>query len=163
MADSQAIILKATAADAREILALQKLVFREEAELYDDWEIPPLTQTLEDLQREMQEQVFLKALLGTQIIGAVRARLEEITCHIGRLMVHPEWQRCGIGTRLMKEIEARFPVVRRFEVFTGSRSEGNIRLYRRLGYEPFVSLATSPKLTLVYLQKRQQVAPDPPA
>ena len=155
MTEPQVIILKATAEDAREILALQKLAFRDEAELYNDWSIPPLTQTLEEIQKQFEDHAFLKAMLGSQLVGSVRARLEEGTCHIGRLMVHPEWQRCGIGTRLMKEIEMRFPTVQRFEVFTGSKSEANIRLYQRLGYEAFVSLAVSPQMKLVYLQKRQ--------
>lgn len=149
------MIVKATRDDAREILALQKLAFRSEAELYDDWSISPLTQTLEDIQAQFNDHVFFKAIIGSQIVGSVRARLEEDTCHVGRLMVHPEWQRGGIGTRLMREVESRFSQARQFEVFTGSKSEGNIRFYTRLGYEPCVSLAVSPRMTLLYLRKNQ--------
>lgn len=151
-----AMILKATADDASEILALQKLAFRGEAELYDDWSIPPLTQTLEEIQKQFEDHTFLKALMGSQIVGSVRARLEEDTCFVGRLIVHPEWQRGGIGTRLMREIEARMAGARQFEVFTGSRSEGNIRFYNRLGYEACVSLAVSPRMTLLYMRKKRQ-------
>jgi ribosomal protein S18 acetylase RimI-like enzyme len=67
-------------------------------------------------------------------VGSVRGRLEGDTCHIGRLVVHPRLQRRGIGARLMREIEGRFPKARRYELFTGHLSEGNLRLYRRLGY-----------------------------
>ena len=42
-------ITRASAADANEILSLQKLAYRSEAEIYDDWTLPPLHQTLEEI------------------------------------------------------------------------------------------------------------------
>jgi len=83
----------------------------------------------------------------------VRAREMYGTCHIGRLVVSPPAQGRGIGTRLMQEIEASFPSARRFELFTGSRSEGNLRLYRRLGYLPCREQSTPNGVTLVFLEK----------
>jgi hypothetical protein len=53
----------------------------------------------------------------------------------------------------MREIEASFPDARRYELFTGHLSEGNLRLYRRLGYEEFREEEISPSLRLVYLEK----------
>ena len=41
------MITKALYSDLEEILALQKLAYQSEAELYDDYTIPPLTQSLE--------------------------------------------------------------------------------------------------------------------
>ena len=46
------IIKRATIADAEEILSLQKLVYESEAEIYNDFTIPPLTQTLEEIKAE---------------------------------------------------------------------------------------------------------------
>jgi ribosomal protein S18 acetylase RimI-like enzyme len=67
--------------------------------------------------------------------------------------VHPGTQGRGIGTLLMRHIEGSFPSVARFELFTGSRSEGNLRLYERLGYQRFRETALSPTVTLVFLEK----------
>jgi hypothetical protein len=53
----------------------------------------------------------------------------------------------------MREIEASFPEAERYELFAGHLSEGNLRLYRRLGYEEFREEAISPALRLVYLEK----------
>jgi hypothetical protein len=41
----------------------------------------------------------------------------------------------------------------RFELFTGSRSEGNIRLYRRHGYEITRRERLSEQVTLVLMSK----------
>ena len=139
--------------DAPEILVLQKLVYKSEAELYNDYNLPPLVQTPAELKTELEEVVCLKAVQGDRIIGSVRAREQEGTCHIGRLIVHPAWQGQGLGQKLMAAIEAEFPGAERFELFTGSLSQRNLRFYARQGYERFASKELSPEVTLVLLQK----------
>lgn len=146
-------IRPATAVDAEPILALQRLCYESEARLYDDWSIPPLTQTLAELQAEFASSVVLKASLAGRIVGSVRARAAGGCCQIGRLIVHPDFQRRGIGSQLMQEIERAFAAVDRFELFTGSRSEGNLRLYEALGYRRCLVREISPKLSFVYLEK----------
>ena len=149
-------ILPADISDAAEILELQKLAYQSEAVLYDDWSIPPLTQTLDEIKKEFDEMTFLKVCDSGRLIGSVRASIDDGTCRIGRLMVHSEFQHKGIGTRLLLAIETEFPHARRFELFTGSRSAGNIRLYERLDYQIFHTDRLSPQVELVFLEKLRQ-------
>ncbi len=146
---------RAHAGDAAAILELQKLAYQSEARLYDDWNLPPLTQTLDSMRAEFDGGVVLKACLNARIVGSVRAREADGACHVGRLIVSPGLQGQGIGTRLMRAIEAEFPATERFELFTGSRSEANLRLYERLGYQRCREQVLSPAVTLVYLEKRR--------
>jgi ribosomal protein S18 acetylase RimI-like enzyme len=139
--------------EAEQILKLQRLCYRTEAALYDDWALPPLTQTLRELLEQYDDHTILAAWLGQVVVGSVRARLEDGTCHVGRLVVHPRLQGRGLGTRLMREIEASFPEAERYELFTGHLSEGNLRFYRTLGYEEFREEVISRTLRLVYLDK----------
>jgi ribosomal protein S18 acetylase RimI-like enzyme len=74
-------------------------------------------------------------------------------CHIGRLIVHPDFQRNGIGTRLLRAIEAQFPAAEKYELFTGSLSHANIRLYQRHGYAVQREQALSATVTLVFMAK----------
>jgi len=143
----------ATAADAAEILALQHLAYESEARLYNDWSIAPMVQTLESLIAEIQVATVLKATDGVAIVGSVRATLAEEICLIGRLMVAPDHQGQGIGTALLGAIEEMFPQARAFELFTGSRSEGNIRLYVRCGYAVIGTRPASDAITLTVLRK----------
>ncbi|HEU5137269.1 MAG TPA: GNAT family N-acetyltransferase [Steroidobacteraceae bacterium] len=146
-------IMRASPEDAGAILELQKLAYESEARLYDDWTLPPLTQTLSGLRDEFATSMVLKAMEGDRIVGSVRARVTDGRCEIGRLVVRPELQGRGVGTMLMRHIEAGFPQVRAFELFTGSRSEANIRLYERLGYCRTREKKVSPAVTLVFLEK----------
>ena len=150
-------ILHADICDADEILALQKLAYESEALLYDDWTIPPLTQTLTDFEAEFGNKVVLKAVDGDTIVGSVRASLDGATCRIGRLIVHPEHQRKGIGSLLMARIERTFPRAERFELFTGTRSANNIRLYKRLGYREYREENLSPQVRIVFMEKRNKL------
>ncbi len=147
------LIGSARVEDAEQILKLQRLCYRPEAALYDDWTLPPLMQTLRELLAQYYDHTILAARLGEEVVGSVRARLEDGTCHVGRLVVHPRLQGRGLGTRLMREIEASLPEAERYELFTGHLSEGNFRLYRRLGYREFREEVVSPALRLVYLRK----------
>ncbi|WP_255989981.1 GNAT family N-acetyltransferase [Chitinolyticbacter albus] len=143
----------ATLADAPAILALQRLAYRSEAELYDDWTLPPLTQTLAALQAEFASGIVLKAEYGSELVGSVRALRVQGEGRIGRLIVHPERQRQGIGSALLRAIESACGT-ERLVLFTGSRSEGNLRLYQRHGYVRSHTAVLSPAVELVYLQKQ---------
>jgi ribosomal protein S18 acetylase RimI-like enzyme len=147
------IIEQASLEDAPAILALQKTAYKSEAEIYGDYTIPPLTQTLDEIEGDFENQLVLKASLEGRVVGSVRGYAEGRTCFIGRLVVFPEFQNRGIGSQLMEEIETRFGHAERFELFTGDKSERNLRFYRKRGYEAFRSESVTEHLTLVYLEK----------
>ncbi|MTE18248.1 GNAT family N-acetyltransferase [Streptomyces sp. TRM43335] len=155
-------ISAATDVDAEQILKLQYLCYQSEAALYGDYGIEPLTQTLDDLRAELARGCVLVARLGEEVVGSVRGRVEDDgTAVIGKLIVHPRMQRHGLGGRLLSAIEARLAEERsakRYRLSTGHRSEGNIRLYRRLGYLPVATERVSPRLDMVTLEK----FPEPP-
>jgi ribosomal protein S18 acetylase RimI-like enzyme len=147
------VIRKAAVENAEEILDLQKLAYQSEAAIYDDYNIPPLTQSLEEIRDDFENMVFLVAEINGKIIGSVRAFAKSGTCHIGRLIVHPDYQNQGIGTQLLSKIEEMFSKSRRFELFTGHRSEKNLYLYQKLGYNTFREETVTKELKLVYLEK----------
>ena len=50
------IIKQALKEDLREILTLQKLAYQSEAEIYNDYSIPPLIQTLDKIKEDFSVQ-----------------------------------------------------------------------------------------------------------
>ncbi|WP_127818683.1 GNAT family N-acetyltransferase, partial [Microbacterium sp. CPCC 204701] len=93
--------------DAGEVLTLQRAAFVQEALIYGTPEMPPLTQTLEELEAELRENLGCVALDGTRIVGAVRARRDGGLLLIGRIAIAPDQQGRGIGTTLLAAVEDR--------------------------------------------------------
>lgn len=146
-------ILPAQLPDAESILALQQAAYQSEARLYNDWLIPPLVQTLEDLRAEFATTTVLKALSEGKLVGSVRASMTAGVVQIGRLVVAPGLQGRGIGSAMLRAIEACFPGARCYELFTGSLSVDNIRLYQRHGYGVVREEVLGPTVVLVFMRK----------
>ena len=145
-------IIKARETDLQTILDLQYTAYQSEAKLFNSQDIPPLKQTIEEVCDEFRKGIILKAVYNNIIVGSVRAYSENGTAYIGKLMVHPEYQGNGIGTKLLCEIEKYYPN-ERYELFTSTRSINNIKMYEKLGYHKFKEKMINDKLCLVYLEK----------
>ena len=143
----------ATIDDAQEILALQKLAYQSEAKIYNDFNIPPLHQTLDEIKAEFANQQFLKFCEKGRMVGSVRTYIKDGTCYIGKLIVHPECQNRGIGTKLLQEIENTIDHVNRYELFTGHKSRKNLYLYEKNGYKIFRRQQVTDDLTIVFMEK----------
>jgi ech hydrogenase subunit C len=149
-------ISSADIADAPAILALQKLAYQSEAELYNDFTLSPLTQTLEQIKADFADKTFFKAQIEESIVGSARVYVKEDTCYIGRLIVNPLFQNLGIGRKLLNCIEKEFAKVdgvKRFEVFTGQKSRRVLYFYQKLGYKAFKSARVSQVRERIYMEK----------
>lgn len=148
-----ATISQAVYSDLEDILALQRIAYESEAALIGDYTIPPLTQTIREIKDEFRVARFLKAEIDTRIVGSVRAEVQDGTCYIKRLIVHPNIQNRGIGSSLLTAIEQDYPRVERYELFTGKKSESNHIFYTRRGYSPFKEEHVNERLTFLYYEK----------
>src|SRR5690554_7439991 len=86
-----------TTAHAGELLTVRRASFVVEAQLYNDPNIPALTQTLEALQIDLESDdvVMLRAWEGPRLIGSIRVGLEGDKATMGRLAAGPGKQ--GLG------------------------------------------------------------------
>jgi len=151
---NNSIVIKySTLTDAEEILRLQKSAFFEQGLLYNNFNLPPLLETIDDIQNAFSNNSIFKAELNNVIAGSVRAAVTDRTCYISRLVVDPEQQNRGIGKMLMAHVESIFQnQAERFELFTGQKSEKNITFYRKSGYEIF-KIDSNYTVPVVYMEK----------
>ncbi|MBX6167364.1 GNAT family N-acetyltransferase [Thermobispora bispora] len=144
--------MRARPEDAGEILTVQRAAYVTEAQLYGDPFIAPLLESVGQVAEAIATGTVLKAVAGSRIVGAVRGRLTGTTCLVGRLVVAPDRQRQGIGSALLTALHESVPEAAAFDLFTGHLSEGNLRLYRRLGYRETRRERVADHLTLVHLR-----------
>lgn len=150
-------IVDAEIQDLEEILKLQYLAYQSEAKLHNSDRIPPLLQTLKDIENEYHTGLILKGVdENNKIIGSVRGSVEGNTLYIGKLIVHPDYQRRGYGKQLLTAIEQRYPRLR-YELFTSSKSLYNLCFYEKQGYKRFEEKQPSPELIIIYLEKNENI------
>lgn len=149
-------IVRAHTADFSRILEVQKKAFVQEAELYRNFSIQPLTQSLDEMLEECKNKVVLMGLENNQIIGSVRAKLENDVCMVGKLAVLPQYQGLGYGKKLLTEIELYFPNAVKFALSTGAKSTNNIALYEKAGYSVIQEGAFPDGVVAVFLEKENK-------
>jgi len=122
--------------DAGEVLTLQRAAFVSEAQIYGTVDMPVFTQTLDEVRAELDDNLGVVAVDGARIVGAARAKADGTLLLIGRIAIAPDQQGGGIGSQLLAAVEARGRDAgcTEAELFTGSLSEANLRLYERAGY-----------------------------
>ncbi|WP_159500639.1 GNAT family N-acetyltransferase [Microbacterium sp. 18062] len=142
--------------DAGEVLTLQRAAFVQEAQVYGSADMPALTQTLEAVVAELAENDGCVAHIGARMVGAVRARHDGALLLIGRIAIAPDVQGEGVGSALLAAVEQRGRGLgcTEAELFTGSLSEANLRLYEREGYAETQRVATGDGIDEVYLRKQ---------
>ena len=125
----------AVAADAPELLVLQRACWMQEAIANDHLGIPALTESLDDVRAWLQTWHTWVVRSEGRLVGAVRATAVEDAWDVGRIMVAPDLQGRGLGRALLEYAEQQAPPgTKRLVLFTGARSERNLRMYKKAGY-----------------------------
>ncbi|MCP3769907.1 MULTISPECIES: GNAT family N-acetyltransferase [Streptomyces] len=150
-------ISAATEQDAEQIFRLQYLCFQSEAALYGNYRIAPLVQTLDSVREEVAADLVFVARLGDEIVGSVHGRsTEDAAAAIGKLCVHPRLQGHGIGARLLRAAESALADergARMFRLHAGHRSESNLQLYSKVGYQRVGTSRGADGVPMIVLEK----------
>ncbi len=121
--------------DLAELLVLQRCCWVQEAIVNDTLAIPALHEDLDDVLGWATTWTTLVVRLNGRLVAAVRGTAQGPAWQIGRLMVAPDLQGRGLGSALLALIESLAPAgAGQFVLFTGGRSQRNIRMYERAGY-----------------------------
>lgn len=139
--------------DAGEVLTVQRAAFVSEAAIYGSVDMPPLTQTLPELEAELRSESGFTARVDGRLVGAIRYVERDDLLLIGRIAIAPDMQGEGIGRMLLEAAEnaSQAGVA---EMFTGSLSEANIRLYESCGYVEHERVPDGDGTAQVFLRKR---------
>jgi GNAT superfamily N-acetyltransferase len=127
--------LRLGVADAGEVLTLQRAAYVTEARAHDDFDLPPLLETLAEARTALASVLSWGIRENGRLLASVRLTVTGNVGVVTRLVVAPDRQGAGLGGGLLRAMEdAAPPEVTVFRLFTGSKSVGPLGLYTKHGY-----------------------------
>jgi ribosomal protein S18 acetylase RimI-like enzyme len=144
---------------AEAALAVQRRAYRVEADLVGFDAIPPLHESLADLQAA--DETFLAATVDGQLAGLVSWKRDGETLDLHRLAVDPRFFRAGIGRALVRAAEAAEEGASRVIVQTGAANEPAKALYRSEGFREIGEREVAPGFRVTLFEKVRSQAATP--
>ncbi|TDF94180.1 GNAT family N-acetyltransferase [Paenibacillus piri] len=139
-------------AQVLDLLMLQQLSYRVEAQLIGFKEIPPLWDSPKSLKES--GELFFGYYEGHRMAGSVSVKQTPKELTICRMMVHPDFFRRGIASRLLEYAESLAVPGMLLKVSTGTKNEPAVNLYGKYGYKPGQTMEIAKGITLTVFTKR---------
>ncbi len=131
-------IRQASIEDAEQIQKITREAFHSYIELAGiGANIPALTETLDDIKRDILEKTVLVAYINGQVVGSVRLELTDPeTAYLSRFGVSPRFQNLGIGKALMNLVDINMKVlgVKKITLHTGAKIRPLVIFYYGRGF-----------------------------
>ena len=136
---------------AERVLSVQFPSYRIEAALLDNYEIPPLKDTVASLHN--CDETFFGYFIDEELCGVISLKLEEDIVDIHRLFVHPNHLRKGIAKKLLYFLQEEFHDAKKMIVTTGSKNSPAIEFYQKNGFTMLKELTVEENLSLTLFEK----------
>ncbi len=146
-------IRRAVESDVAAMHGIQMRAFADEGRRCGTRDIPPLQEQPESISGHVRSQIALVATQGDTVVGCVRGLREGKTCTVRALVVEPSKHGLGIGSALLRALEAQLRGIERIELTTNTIMEGNVAFYERHGYRVFERSEPIPGIKLAHLTK----------
>lgn len=134
---------------ARKIQQISVAAYQIEADLLRARDFPPLRRGVSEIQAA--ESVFWGCFVGEELAGVTELELDGAgKVNIASLVVHPDFFRQGIATRLIEHVVGGSPSLA-ITVSTGALNEPAILLYKKLGFQETAHWSTDCGIAMVTL------------
>jgi ribosomal protein S18 acetylase RimI-like enzyme len=133
---------------AAEILEVQIAAYSVEAEIIGYFDLPPLQNTVEMLQKS--GETFYGYFAGDRLGGVISFKAENGVIDIHRLFVHPDHFKKGIAQCLMDFVTDG---VSELTVSTASKNTPAINFYKKNGFYKLNDVRVDEQLSLSFFRK----------
>lgn len=135
--------------EADALLDIQREAFKEDLEIYQDYETSPATESKERLLRKVTNSFHYTVFMDNIIIGGIEVRrLSETQFYLNRVYLIPDYQNHGIGFKLMEFVENEFPEALEWTLSTPYLNYRNQYFYEKFGYKKIGEQKITEKLIL---------------
>ena len=151
------VLRLASAEDAPVIWKMHKIAFRELLERYQDYDISPVNQSLDQLRLRCSQKdryyYFINVDENPVGVLSVTDKQDGSRKRLSPMFILPQFQGRGYAQEAMKQAE-KIHGERGWELDTILQEERLVHLYEKMGYRKTgKTAAVNPRMTLVFYQK----------
>ncbi|RUS42078.1 N-acetyltransferase [Cohnella sp. AR92] len=136
---------------AEEVWGLQHAAYRVEAQIIGVSDLPPLHDTVERIQAS-EDTVWGAWDEADSLVGAIAIEESEKDNTIGKLMVHPDSFRQGVGSKLLNHALGAYPSHIGWLVTAEVRNKPAIALYEKAGFRAGETLKPRSDITMILMR-----------
>ena len=123
-------IKAATTEDAQLLVDIYNKAFYEDFVIYG--QCPGYGKSVSDMIKSINETSKYIAYVGSAAVGAISVlKKDDSLYYLGALCVIPEYQRMGIGHKLLEFIKDKYKDWKKFELITPADKEKNVNFYTK--------------------------------
>lgn len=150
------IIRRSTKEEAFEILEVQKEAFKEDLELYKDFDTNPGNEPIKRLLYKIEKNIHYTIIEKNKMIGGAEIRIyKDVEGYINRIFLLPSHQNKGFGTQIMNYFETEYPCVTKWTLCSPHKNFKSHMFYEKLGYKKVGEHKLTELLSLVdYLKEK---------
>ena len=135
----------------KDILDLQLVSYKIEADIIGFYEIPTLKDTVSTLKN--CGEVFYGYFIEEVLAGIISYKIEDNILDIHRLAVHPSFFKRGIARQLLCSVEEYNYNISKVIVSTGKENNPAVELYLKMGYKKIEDVQVEKEFYLTSFSK----------
>ena len=124
--------------DAKELYEIQKLAYKEQLEMYQDYDTNLAVEGIDWVLFRIKHHIYYKIICDGKIIGEVdvyKHKRSSLHYEMNGVVVHPDYQNRGIGQKAIQFVEREFADAKVWTMWTPHKTEKNHYFYEKIGYK----------------------------
>ncbi len=147
-------IVQSNKEEVNELLKIQKKAFYSDLLKYKDYQTSPATESIESFYFRMQNSLHYSIFIDGSLAGAICLKKQSNDhYYLYRIFLGPEFQNKGYGSRILQQLERKFPDVKRWSLDTPKNNRRNRQFYEKFGYKKISEQKVNEYLTLFIYEK----------
>ena len=147
-------IVPSKKAEANELLKIQKEAFYSDLIKYKDYHTNPAAESLDYFLFRMQNSLHYSIYIDGRLTGAIcLVKQTKDHYYLYRIYFGPEFQNKGYGSKILQQLEGKFPQVKKWSLDTPKDNRRNRHFYEKFGYKKMGEHKINDYLTLILYEK----------
>ncbi|MED3562037.1 GNAT family N-acetyltransferase [Bacillus xiapuensis] len=140
--------------EANELFRIQKEAFHSEIIKYKDYHSSPATESWNNFVFRMLTTSHFSIYVNDKLAGGICiVKQADNHNYLYRIFLGSEYQNDGLGSKILRQLEYRYPEVKKWSLDTPKDNQRNRHFYEKLGYKKTGEQIINKYLTLIDYEK----------